>query len=74
MAEIEISTVLISIQAVKKQAEYFQGLLNSDNGIDNSEVEELLITFDQAAENLKGVYNSMRSKSKHYPKYEEILG
>ena len=72
MAELALSTLLVSIQSVKKQIEYFEGLLNSETVRDKAEIQELLLTYDQAAEDLKQAYISKHSAGSNYPEYEEL--
>ncbi len=73
MAEISLSTLLVSIQAVEKQTEYFESLLRSETVRDKADIQDLLLTFDQAAENLKEAYISMRGENSNFPKYEDLL-
>lgn len=73
MAELELSTVLVSIQSVQKQIEYFEGLLSSETVKDKGEIHELLLSYDKAAENLKELYISKRSPGSNYPEYETLI-
>ncbi len=73
MVELELSTVLVSIQSIQKQIEHFEGLLESETVRDKAEIQELLLSFDQAAENLKELYISMRSEGSNYPEYESLI-
>lgn len=73
MVEVSLSTLLISIQAVNKQIEYFEGLLSSETVRDKAEIQELLLTFDQAAENLKEAYISTRDEGSNFPECEQLL-
>ncbi len=73
MVELNLSTILVSIQSVQKQIEYFEGLLESETVRDKGEIQELLLTYDQAAENLKEMYTSMRHTTNSFPAYEELL-
>ncbi len=73
MVEINISTLMISIQALSKQIEYFEGLLSSETVRDKGEIQELLLSFDNAAENLKEAYQEKRVNSSNYPEYEQLI-
>ncbi len=73
MVDLELSTVLVSIQSVQKQIEHFEGLLKSETVRDKAEIQELLLSFDKAAENLKELYVSMRSEGSNYPDYESLI-
>ena len=56
MPDLALSTLMVSIQSVQKQIEYFEGLLESETVRDKAEIQELLLTYDQAADDLKKVY------------------
>lgn len=73
MVDLELSTILICIQSVQKQIEHFEGLLESETVRDKAEIQELLLSYDQAAENLKEAYISMRSSGSNYPEYEFLI-
>jgi len=73
MANLELSTVFVGIQAVKKQIEYYEGLMDSETVLDKPEIEELLLSLDLALENLKDIYNSMRIEGSNYPEYEALI-
>ncbi|MBB3063290.1 hypothetical protein [Microbulbifer rhizosphaerae] len=73
MADLKLSTILICIQSVQKQIEHFEGLLESETVRDKAEIQELLLSYDQAAENLKEAYISMRSPRSNYPEYESLV-
>lgn len=73
MVDLELSTILISIQSIQKQIELFEGLLASETLKDKGEIQELLLSYDQAAENLKEVYISKRYPGSNYPEYEFLI-
>lgn len=73
MPELALSTLMISIQSVQKQIEYFEGLLESETVRDKAEIQELLLTYDQAAEELKKAYISKRLEGSNFPEYEELV-
>ena len=73
MAELALPTILVSIQSVKKQIEYFEGLLESETVRDKAEIQELLLTYDKAAEDLKQAYILNRSAGSNYPEYDELV-
>ncbi|PCH60064.1 MAG: hypothetical protein COC05_05360 [Gammaproteobacteria bacterium] len=73
MVEIQLATLVVSIQAVEKQIEYFEGLLTSETVKDKANIQELLLTFDQASENLKEIYMSRWSEGSNFPKYELLV-
>jgi|GEM_PF-520895 len=73
MAELNLSTILISIQSVEKQIERFQDILESETVRDKAGIQELLLSYDKAAEDLKEAYISMRSPGSNYPEYESLI-
>lgn len=72
MAELSLATLMISIQAVAKQIEHFEGLLSSETVRDKAEIQELLLSLDNAAENLKEVYESKWQEGSNFPAYNEL--
>jgi len=73
MPELALSTLIISIQSVQKQIEHFEGLLESETVRDKAEIQELLLTYDQAAEELKKIYISKRQEGSNFPEYENLV-
>lgn len=73
MIALRISTITICIQAVQKQIEYFEGLLESQTLKDKAEIQELLLSYDQAAENLKEAHIAKRTTGSNHPEYEALV-
>ena len=73
MPDLALSTLMVSIQSVQKQIEYFEGLLESETVRDKAETQELLLTYDQAADDLKKVYISKHHEGSNFPEYEELV-
>jgi hypothetical protein len=73
MPDLELSTLLICIQSVQKQIAHFEGLLESETVRDKADIQELLLSYDHAAENLKYAYISSRVSGSNYPEYESII-
>lgn len=73
MVELSLATLMVSIQAVAKQIEYFEGLLSSETVRDKEEIQELLLSLDNAAEELKQVYQSRRQEGSNFPVYEKLV-
>jgi hypothetical protein len=73
MANLDLSTILVCVQSVQKQIEYFEGLLESETVRDKAEIQELLLSYDQAAENLREAYISMRNPGSNYPDYDSLI-
>lgn len=73
MVELSLATLMVSIQAVAKQIEHFEGLLSSETVRDKAEIQELLLSLDNAAEELKQVYESRRKTGSNFPAYEKLV-
>ena len=73
MVELSLATLMVSIQAVAKQIEYFEGLLSSETVRDKAEIQELLLSLDNAAEELKQVYENRRQAGSNFPAYEKLV-
>lgn len=73
MGNLNLSTLMVSIQAVQKQIEYFERLLESETVRDKAEIQELLLSYDHAAEDLKEAYRSQGGEGSNFPEYEDLL-
>lgn len=73
MVDLALPTILVSIQSVQKQIEYFEGLWESETVRDKAEIQELLLAYDQAAGDLKQAYKSTRPEGSNFPEYEGLV-
>lgn len=64
---------MVSIQAVQKQIEYFERLLESETVRDKAEIQELLLSYDHIADDLKESYPSQGGEGSNFPEYEDLL-
>ena len=71
MDDISISTLMMSIQAVKKEIARLEELLNSGprHGAD---VQDLLLAYESAEAELKKRYIEKQKFTDNYPKYEAL--
>ncbi|UDL04242.1 hypothetical protein [Marinobacter sp. CA1] len=74
MVDLSLSTLVVSIQSVQKQIEHFEGLLESGDLKDEADIQELLLAYDQAADELKEAYIAMRTPGSNFPDYEGLVG
>jgi len=72
MIEPSLATLMVSIQAVAKQIEHFEGLLSSETVRNKTDIQELLLSLDNAVENLKEVYESKWQEGSNFPAYNEL--
>lgn len=71
MDDISISTLMMSIQAVKKEIARLEGLLNSEPP-DGADVQDLLFAYESAESELKKRYIEKQKFTENYPKYEAL--
>ena len=50
MVELRLATLMVSIQAVAKYIEHFEGWLSSETVRDKEEIQQLRLSLDKAAE------------------------
>ena len=70
MVELSLATLMVSIQAVAKQIEHFEGLLSSETVRDKAEIQQLLLSLDNAAEELKQAYERRWQADSNLPIYD----
>ncbi len=72
MAEISIGTLMMSIQAVKKEIEHLEELLKSETLSDGADVQDLLLSYESAESELKQLYIEKQKFTVNYPEYESL--
>jgi hypothetical protein len=73
MPDIDNDTLLISLQSVFESIKRFEALLDSETPTDPENIEEQLISHDEALRVLKGVYREQLEKGENLPPIESIL-
>lgn len=73
MADITIGTLMMSIQAVNQQILRLEELLKSEGLTDGADLQELLFTYEQTAEELKALYLEKKKFAENFPNYESLL-
>ena len=73
MPKIDNDTLLISLQAVYQNIKRYESLLNSETLKDPENIEELLVSYDEALNVLKSLYNEQLNTGANLPSIESIL-
>jgi hypothetical protein len=73
MPNIDNDTLLISIQSVYQSIKRFESLLGSETLKDPENIEELLLSYDDALKVLKSRYEEQISLGQNLPPIEAIL-
>lgn len=72
MTDISIGTLMMSIQAVKKEITRLEELLTSETLSDGADIQDLLLSFEDTAEELKSLYIEKQKFTSNYPDYNEL--
>ena len=72
MGEVSIGTLMMSIQAVKKEVSRLETLLTSETLSDGADVQGLLLSYEDAESELKKLYLEKQKYTKNYPDYESL--
>lgn len=73
MPNIDNDTLLISTQSVYQSIKRFESLLSSETLKDPENIEELLLSYDDALKVLKSRYEEQLSLGANLPPLETIL-
>lgn len=73
MASIDADTLLISLQSVYESINRYEALLESETLQDPENIQELLMSYDEALGVLKSAYIEESSTNPQLPKIEDIL-
>ncbi|WKJ90091.1 hypothetical protein QZJ86_19090 [Methylomonas montana] len=66
-------TLMVAIQCVSAEIKAIDKRLEDDELGNSAELEQLLVAFDLAADDLKTAYEAARSKYGELPTYEELI-
>lgn len=66
-------TLVVAIQCVAAESRRLERTLEGDTSSDSGGLEQLLLSFDLAAANLKSAYEEASSQYGELPKYEELI-
>lgn len=69
MAEVDIITLMMSIQAVYEQIKKYEALLISETLRDPEEIQSLIFSYEKAADALENAYNQDWHEGSNLPKY-----
>jgi hypothetical protein len=74
MAEVDGGTLMMAIQAVRDKIARLESLLQSETLRDAGAIQDLLMSFDRAAEKLKVAYEFERRGGRvNLPPYEDLV-
>jgi hypothetical protein len=72
MSDISIGTLMMSIQAIKKEIERLEHLLTSETLSDGADVQYLLLSYEDAESELKKLYIEKQKFTINYPDYDSL--
>ncbi len=73
MPNIDNDTLLVSLQAVYQNIKRYESLLDSETLSDHENIEELLVSYDEALKVLKSLYSEQLSAGANLPPMTSIL-
>ena len=74
MPQISMGTLMVAIQSVRDTIKDLELLLESETLRDRAAIEELVVSYDRAASDLKDAYlAAIASGVSNFPPYEELL-
>jgi len=72
MADISIGTLMMAIQAIKKEISHLEALLESETLSDGADIQDLLCSYEASEAELKPLYIEKQKYTKNYPAYESL--
>ncbi|HCS65399.1 MAG TPA: hypothetical protein DIW64_15800 [Cellvibrio sp.] len=72
MADISIGTLMMAIQAVNKEVFRLEALLQAGDLDDEADVQELLFSYEETADELKALYIEKQKFAVNYPDYDSL--
>jgi hypothetical protein len=72
MADISLGTLMMSIQALKKEISRLEELLTSETLSDGADVQDLLFAYESAEAELKAIYVDKQRYTSNFPDYESL--
>lgn len=73
MVDLDDSTLIICIQSVNEQMKYLKSLLTSETLRDADQIEDLILSYQQAAAELRREYLNQWDETSNMPRYEELI-
>lgn len=74
MSEIDNITLMMAIQAVNEQIKKYEQLLTSETLRDPEQIQELIFSYEKAAEVLRGSYEANWVRGGNLPEYSALVG
>ena len=71
--DIDINTIAMSIQAIAKEIARLEGLLQSETLTDGADIQDLILQYENAAEELRVIYIRLQKHTSNYPSYDNLI-
>jgi hypothetical protein len=71
--QLKPQTLMVAIQCVAAEIAAMDKQLNEENSENAAELEQLLVSFDLAADDLKAAYQTAQEQFGGLPPYEELV-
>ena len=71
--QLKPQTLMVAIQCVAAEIAAMDKQLNEENSENAAELEQLLVSFDLAADDLKAAYQAAQEQFGGLPPYEELV-
>jgi hypothetical protein len=73
VVDLDENTLIICIQSVNAQIKYLKSLLTSETLRDDDQIEDLILSYQKAAAELKREYLKQWDETSNMPRYEELI-
>ena len=71
--KLKPQTIMVAIQCVDSEIKSLDKRLESGNVDNPTELEQLLVSYDLAANDLQIIYEQLRDQYSDLPNYEELI-
>lgn len=72
MSDISIGSLMMSIQAIKKESARLEQLLTSETLSDGADIQDQLLSYEDAESELKKLYIEKQKFTTNYPDYNSL--
>ena len=71
--KLQPQTVMVAIQSIEAEIRLLDQKLQNDEADNPAELEQVLVSYDLAAADLKACYEEMLEQDSELPSYEELI-
>ena len=71
--KLQPQTVMVAIQSIEAEIRLLDQKLQNDEADNPAELEQVLVSYDLAAADLKACYEEMLEQYSELPSYEELI-